>query len=318
MMISVVIPMFNEERHIARTLESIRCAAVQAALAHEVLVVDNGSTDSGPDIARGKGARVLEGAGMNIGGLRNRGARAAQGQWLAFVDADMEMPANWLTLWSAIHTQNRADMLALACVAPGQAPWFARAWQRRTLGSGRAQQRDWLPSANLCLRREWFERVSGFDESLSTGEDKDFGLRMHAAGARLLLLPEPAALHWGFEASWAEWGRKELWRQSSHLQLLGERPGWRQLRFPALSVATLLLTLVALLAGLYGAPGVLSLALGVGLLVAFGQACRQSWRQRAPLLTMQLTALHWLRLHLTAVSLIGSVFHLSSRRPARG
>ncbi|MGN5517423.1 glycosyltransferase [Halopseudomonas sp. Lyrl_26] len=318
MKLSVIIPMFNEERHIARTLASVRTAAEHAGIACELLVVDNGSTDASSQLAREAGARVLDGAGLGIGALRNLGARAAQGQWLAFLDADMEMPADWFILGRNIFEQDRADVFALECAAPAEAPWFARSWQLRNQSTGAARLRDWLPSANLCLPRNWFERVGGFDEQLRTGEDKDLGLRLHAAGARLLLVPTPPALHWGYEASWAEWLGKEWWRQGSHLQLLREHPGLRQWRFPLLALAVSAASLLSLASMLSIRADLAFLLLLPGVLIALALSLRQSWRHRDPLLSLQLAGLHWLRLHLTAAGLIGALFNHSSRRPARG
>ncbi|MEX5612635.1 glycosyltransferase, partial [Pseudomonas protegens] len=57
--ISVIVPMYNEARHITRTLDSVLRAARAATLDCELIVVDNGSTDQGPQRARELGARVL-------------------------------------------------------------------------------------------------------------------------------------------------------------------------------------------------------------------------------------------------------------------
>lgn len=232
--ISVIVPMYNEARHIVRTLDSVSSAAAVAGLECELIVVDNGSRDNGPQLAMDQGARVLHYPGLSIGALRNRGAACATGDWLAFLDADIEVPLNWLLLWKSAEASQRADVFALDCDAPRSAPWFARAWQRRSL-SGNQQERllQWLPTPNLCMARVWFNRIGGFDEGLRTGEDKDFGLRLNRAGARQLSLATPVVQHWGFEGSWREWSGKEFWRQSSHVQLLrngGLSP--RLLRFP--------------------------------------------------------------------------------------
>ena len=50
--ISVIVPMYNEARHITRTLDSVILAARVAAIDYELIVVDNGSSDDGPQIAR--------------------------------------------------------------------------------------------------------------------------------------------------------------------------------------------------------------------------------------------------------------------------
>ena len=103
--ISVIVPMYNEARHITRTLDSVLRAARAATLDCELIVVDNGSTDQGPQRARELGARVLLCPGIGIGALRNRGAAVATGDSLAFLDADIEVPGNWLQLWQQAHAE---------------------------------------------------------------------------------------------------------------------------------------------------------------------------------------------------------------------
>ena len=104
------------------------------------------------------------------------------------------------------------------------------------------------------MQRRWFDQVGGFSEVLRTGEDKEFTLRLHEQGARLLSVNSSVALHWGYEMNWREWMGKELWRQGSHLQLLRTHGmSLRLLRFPLLSLLvwmTDFLLIVALLAGL--------------------------------------------------------------------
>ncbi|MXR28465.1 Glycosyltransferase involved in cell wall bisynthesis [Pseudomonas sp. E141] len=315
--ISIVIPMFNEARHIGRTLLAAQEAARQAQLDCELIVVDNGSDDHGPRIANELGARVLIVPGVHIGALRNRGAAIAHGEWLAFIDADIEMPANWLKL--LLELQGQGDVLGLDLDTPAQAPWFAQAWQRRSQrpGSRPLHRVQWLPSANLLLRRQWFEQVGGFDETLRTGEDKDFSLRLRNAGAQLLLVNENVALHWGYEGSWREWMSKELWRQGSHLQLLRSHgPSLRLLRFPAMSIGAWGLDFLALVALFQGQPRIALMLLLLTSLPALFLSLRQSGRDLR--LTLQLWALHGVRLHLTGAALLLNLCHWNVRRPARG
>lgn len=316
--VSIVIPMYNEARHIGRTLLAAQEAARQAQLECELIVVDNGSDDHGPRIANELGARVLIVPGVHIGALRNRGAAAASGDWLTFIDADIEMPADWLRLLIEIEGR-QGDVLGLDLDTPEQAPWFARAWQRRGQrpGSRPLHRVQWLPSANLLMRRAWFELVGGFDETLRTGEDKDFSLRLRQAGAQLLLVSESLALHWGYEGSWREWMSKELWRQGSHWQLLRSHgPSLRLLRFPALSIGAWGLDFVALVALFQGQARLGLMLLLISTLPALVLSLRQS--QRDPRLTFQLWALHGVRLHLTGAALLLNLFQWNVRRPARG
>ncbi len=275
---------------------------------------------SGPALAEAAGARVLHYPGLHIGALRNRGAAAATYDHLAFIDADIEVPLDWLQEWSARVQRKDTDVLALACATPAQAPWYARAWQRRSLPARAELRPTWLPSANLCLSHETFQAVGGFDELLRTGEDKDLGLRLQRQGARQLLLKSPAVLHWGYEGCWREWLGKELWRQGSHLQLMRneKHARWRLLRLPLLALANGLLTLFALSAAMVG---LLPLALFSALLStvpALLLSLRQSARQCDPLLSLHLWILHWLRLHLAGGAFVLSLLNWTARRPARG
>jgi glycosyltransferase involved in cell wall biosynthesis len=318
--ITIVIPMFDEAPHIVRTLNAARAAADAAALACELIVVDNGSRDEGPSLAEAVGARVLYHPGLRIGALRNQGAVAARYDILAFIDADIEVPIDWLRQWTSCKERGDADVLALTCDTPKQAPWYARAWQRRSLPATAEQHPSWLPSANLCLSRVAFEAAGGFNEQLRTGEDKDFGLRLRDLGLRHLLLKSPKVLHWGYEACWGEWFGKELWRQGSHLQLLRSQGSarFRLLRFPLLALGNWLPTLLALSTTI---AGTLPLALMFGAVSAAPAlllSLRQSAHQGDLTLTLQLWILHWLRLHLAGGAFLFSLFNWTARRPARG
>lgn len=319
--ITIVIPMFNEARHIGRTLQAAGLAAQVAGLECDLVVVDNGSQDQGPQIARELGAQVLILPGLHIGALRNHGAANARGEWLAFIDADIEVPLNWLSLLLELESGGSADVLALDCDTPTGAPWFAHAWQRRTSrpNTHTLHSVQWLATANLLMRREWFVRVGGFDESLRTGEDKDLTMRLGRAGARLLAVNENVALHWGYEGSWREWSGKELWRQGSHLQLLRSNgASLRLLRFPLLSMGAWVLDAMAISALLNGLPQAALFLLLATSLPALALSLRQSLKHRDPGLTLQLWGLHWLRLHLGGVAFVLSLCHWKARRPARG
>ncbi len=89
--ISLVIPAFNEERLLGDTLRAVQdasCAFLDAGWEMELIVCDNNSTDGTAEIARTKGATVVFEPINQIARSRNRGAQAATGDWLLFIDAD--------------------------------------------------------------------------------------------------------------------------------------------------------------------------------------------------------------------------------------
>lgn len=88
--ISVVVPLYNKAPYVERTLHSITS---QSFGDFEVIVVDDGSTDGGPDIVRALAdprVRLVTQPNMGPGAARNRGISEAQGELLAFLDADDE------------------------------------------------------------------------------------------------------------------------------------------------------------------------------------------------------------------------------------
>lgn len=98
---SVVIPAFNSAATLARAIESVRA---QSWPAHEIIVVDDGSTDATAEIAAGfDGVRLIRQKNSGVSVARNAGAAAATGDWLAFLDADdwyapdrIKLHAEWI------------------------------------------------------------------------------------------------------------------------------------------------------------------------------------------------------------------------------
>ncbi|MBS0330449.1 MAG: glycosyltransferase family 2 protein, partial [Proteobacteria bacterium] len=99
---SVIIPAFNAAGTLARAIESVRA---QSWPVHEIIVVDDGSTDATADVARrfGEAVRLIRQPNSGVSVARNAGAAAATGDWLAFLDADdwyapgrVELHAAWI------------------------------------------------------------------------------------------------------------------------------------------------------------------------------------------------------------------------------
>ena len=87
-MISFIIPAYNEEQLLGRTLAVLGAAVRVLGQPFEIVVVDDASTDGTAAIAREHGARVVPVECRQIAATRNAGARAANGDMLVFIDAD--------------------------------------------------------------------------------------------------------------------------------------------------------------------------------------------------------------------------------------
>lgn len=85
---SIIIPAYNEEELLPRTLQSVKNAMAAQQQTGEVIVVDNNSSDHTAAIAQQSGARVVPEPVNQISRARNAGGRAAAGRYLIFLDAD--------------------------------------------------------------------------------------------------------------------------------------------------------------------------------------------------------------------------------------
>jgi glycosyltransferase involved in cell wall biosynthesis len=87
--VSVLIPAYNEEAFIGRVVDSVHqsFAAIRAR-SYEIIVCDNNCTDRTAEIAAAKGAKVVVEPHNPIAKARNTAAKAAQGNWFIFLDAD--------------------------------------------------------------------------------------------------------------------------------------------------------------------------------------------------------------------------------------
>jgi glycosyltransferase involved in cell wall biosynthesis len=185
MLISVVIPAFNEEAYLGETLANVLRASAfltnQEAISIEVIVVDNHSSDATAEIAHRLGATVVEETQHNIAKVRNTGARFAHGDVLVFVDADTLVPVELLwrigevmaepgCVGGAVDTDLKAAKLTSRI--------YLRLWRIVGKLAGMAQ------GATQFCRKDAFFALDGYDETLFMGEDVDFHWRLKRLAKR--------------------------------------------------------------------------------------------------------------------------------------
>lgn len=279
MTVSFIVPALNEERHIGRCLDSIRGLQLpENVQGVEIIVVDNRSTDRTAEISRAGGAIVEDVVPGRPSCARNAGVRRSKGEWLAFIDADCELPSNWLTVCGA-HLLGDEKVVAAAGVMQGpagNASWVERSWYEIGHRSGTTSVRNvrWLPTFNLLVKRDAFDAAGGFDESLATCEDCDLGYRLEKLGT-LVVDPRAQVVHRGESRSLGELFRREAWRTRGNVQLALMRPfdgpNWLSLLFPPGAILGLFVALcglvVAILAGWQSWPWIVAVTLCLGVIL---------------------------------------------------
>lgn len=216
MRLGVVIPCYLQERFLPRTL-----AALDRALAGRdwqgVLVQSAPDADTRAfTVPAGWSVlRAVEGTSsrpLTPGAARNAGFAACGGDWVLFVDADVEVERAWLD--RALSEAEREPALAGSWGRIEE--WFVDDSSERPgvpdlyrVGEADAEARY---TATLSFyRRTALREVGGYDATLNSEEDFELGLRLRQAGFRLRTLAPLAARHWSApRPSFSEYGRR--WR----------------------------------------------------------------------------------------------------------
>jgi len=177
--LSVVIPAKDEENDLPVLLASLKAQTVQP---HEVIVADAKSTDRTVEIAEQMGAKVVPGGMPGPG--RNRGAKVAKGEYILFLDADVEL------LDERFLEDNLAEMVKkgydFACpdVEPIKGTRFDRfsheAYNRYCRLVAPLHQH--APGFCIFVKRSFHEKLKGFDEEVTFCEDHEYAMRAAKAG----------------------------------------------------------------------------------------------------------------------------------------
>ncbi len=177
--LSIVIPAKNEEHFLPILLESIKQQTLQP---DEIIIADAGSTDGTVTLAGQYGCRVVKGGMPGPG--RNAGARAAMGDIILFLDADVLLPQNDF-LERGLEQFSRRDLaIATVDVIVPHGNAFDRAvhafYNRyvRLWGSVHAH----APGFCMFVKKELHNEVGGFDETVRFCEDHDYAGRAAKRG----------------------------------------------------------------------------------------------------------------------------------------
>jgi len=186
-MISFIVPAHNEELWIGNCLSSIHTTMEKLAEPYEVIVVDDASTDSTPQIARQFGARTIRVEHRKISAVRNAGAREARGDVFFFVDADTQVNERAVSAALAVL---RSGAAGGGCVFDFDGP--TPLWGRIILFFAVLAARliRWVGGCFLFCTRVAYSATGGFSESLYAGEDIAFVQALKKVGRFVVLKPK--------------------------------------------------------------------------------------------------------------------------------
>jgi glycosyltransferase involved in cell wall biosynthesis len=202
--VSCIVPVFNGERYLREALDSILAQSHQAL---DVLVVDDGSSDASAAVAQSYGDRVRYFFQPNAGpaAARNLGLEAAQGEFVAFLDADDRWHPEKLTLQLArFGARPELDY----CVTHVQNFWVPELKEEEEQFRGHARSRPiaGYVTGTVLAPLALFRTVGGFNRELPHADGTDWFLRADTNGAVKELLPEVLLFRRMHPGNWSRTG----------------------------------------------------------------------------------------------------------------
>lgn len=194
---SIVMPVYNQERFVAKSIESV---LYQDYSDWELLIVDDGSTDQTvayiTPFLSDERIILISQQNQGVSAARNRGLSKAQGQYVAFLDADDYWSPGWLTTaLTLLEEDQTADGVVGSWQYVGEdglplsrSPIFIKPenLQAQSLVLGNP-----ISPSSVVLRTRCIDRTEGFDPTVAIGEDWLLWLQILMHGGKLIPLSTP-------------------------------------------------------------------------------------------------------------------------------
>lgn len=189
-LVSVIIPVYNGEKYLEETLESA-LKSDQKPL--EVIVVNDGSTDSSPSIAESYArqdsrVKVLSQPNGGISSALNTGCDFASGKYLFPLGADDLVSTNYLSEARKV-LDAHPEVKVVYCEAEKFGDWGRKPWKLKPFSLNALARDNMIFACSLFRKSDW-ERVKGFSEDMTMGrEDWEFWIKILKDGGEVVKLP---------------------------------------------------------------------------------------------------------------------------------
>jgi glycosyltransferase involved in cell wall biosynthesis len=192
--VTVVLPVYNHERYLPEALDSIYS---QDYSDYQIVAIDDGSSDSSLRILSENRGRItlIEAAHHGAAAARNTAIRAADSEFVAFIDADdVWTPARLRESVERFHN-GKVDLLASALsFIDANGKELAGSWACPPEGAndywGALLERNWIGTPSVSVRRKTLDEVGCFDKTFTHAEDYDLWLRV-GLGHTIDYIPTP-------------------------------------------------------------------------------------------------------------------------------
>jgi GT2 family glycosyltransferase len=230
---SVIVPARNSGEDLRGLLDALARQTIGRDR-FEIIIGDDGSTDGSTEgLSTDDGwLQVVRGRQESSDAARNRAARSSHAPVLAFCDADCLPEPDWLDagLKALIHADLAGGLILRSC---SERPGVWTLLDIDTfIDQEHAVRQGFAMTGNLFVRRDVFEQVGGFDDTLHYWGDFDFVERCVKSGARLVLAREAVSSHPTYDS--ARPFLRKVWSvnyaYAFHQARAGKRPSKLRLR----------------------------------------------------------------------------------------
>ena len=186
-LVSVVIPVYNGEKYLAETIESI---LAQSCGPIEIIVVDDGSTDGSAQIAKGFSGHIqyLHQSNRGCPAARNTGIKKASGKYFAFLDADDLWTEDKLVLQIGVMEADPSLQIVFGHVSHFYSPDIDAITKRKIQCP--TEKMPGYHHGTVLVTRNAFLDIGLFSEKWECGEFLDWSFRAQEKGYRSLMMPE--------------------------------------------------------------------------------------------------------------------------------
>ena len=213
--VSIVIPVYNEEKYIGACLRSVE-GLDYPENRFEIIVVDNGSTDSSLRIIETFNVGLFCIPDVNVGAVRNLGVLNASGSVIAFLDSDCTVDRDWLKLGVERILQRPNTVVGGNLRLRAEPFWVEKYWLLENKDYPSVPS-DLLGSC-IIIRRMHFELINGFEEGVTSGEDTDFSHKLKGCGLDVLIDPVVGVVHLGNPTNIWSFVKRQIWHSENYVR----------------------------------------------------------------------------------------------------
>lgn len=208
---SIIVPLFNEEEHVADCLNSLLSLDFPEKK-YEIIVIDNGSEDRSCEIVKKFDVKFFSMPAVKVGAVRNYGASLAKGDIFVFIDSDCTVNNEWLK--DGINELAHFDAVGGLVMLRKNPSWIEKNWVLNSSRSFKFQ--NTFSGASIFIKKPVFDSIGGFDATLNAGEDSQLTFDLIKQGFLIDINPKLNVTHLGFPTTIKDFIYRQKWHASDY------------------------------------------------------------------------------------------------------